>query len=335
VARARRPAKAKARPTASKVAALHARLLEAPHDIATRTVYADALLEAGDKRGELIALQLARGAGKPSAREKTLEAQLWKGPLAPLREVLDKRHSKLEHGFLAVARLNAYRDPMTREQLDHPEWPFVRAIDVTELADYPQLHREPAELMDRIPHLAELRIDSRDCLPIAGEKTRERLSDLSLFLQDHDDVAPLEKLVKAKRFPGLRRLQLWNYEASAKRVLAIARQLPALERLDVFVSAGDPTRDKGATKQLATLLAALPIVGVTSQWGRATLARGTPTRVGFTEVAPLKGFGDVDPLPHVRAMLRALGKVAIAADTTSRATRAAVDTLAAEGFARA
>ncbi len=71
------------------VHALFSAVYDAPEDDAARHALAARLIEAGDERGELIALQLARHAkgGKPSKREKQLledNARRWLGEIEPI-----------------------------------------------------------------------------------------------------------------------------------------------------------------------------------------------------------------------------------------------------------
>src|ERR1043165_3448158 len=57
-------------------AELLALVYAAPDDDGPRLVYADALLERGDPRGELIALQIARARGPVSDDARAREAEL-------------------------------------------------------------------------------------------------------------------------------------------------------------------------------------------------------------------------------------------------------------------
>lgn len=86
-------------------AALFAAVYANPDDDGPRAVLADALQEAGDPRGEFIALQLARGRnGKKTRRETALlkeHGRTWLGPLAP---AIPKDGVVFERGFLAKCR---------------------------------------------------------------------------------------------------------------------------------------------------------------------------------------------------------------------------------------
>ena len=111
------------------LAAIHA----APDDDEARRVYADALIERGDPRGELIVLQLRRAAGDASERENELERALlkryasgWLGPIAHLVDASGglssawaRSRTRFERGFLATAFLKLMTSPPLA---DDPIW---------------------------------------------------------------------------------------------------------------------------------------------------------------------------------------------------------------------
>lgn len=92
-----------------------------PHDEAARSAYANALTSAGDPRGEFIALQTARHAGRKltrdeKAREKALlerHCDAWMGPT--LASVATKKSVRFERGFLVAwgEKPNGVKDPGT------------------------------------------------------------------------------------------------------------------------------------------------------------------------------------------------------------------------------
>jgi uncharacterized protein (TIGR02996 family) len=95
-----------ARPaTAVDLDALLAAVYANPADTDARMIYGDALQQLGDPRGELIALQCARGAdAPPSRRERTLLAthgRVWLGGLEPC---VQKSGVAFRRGFIASAR---------------------------------------------------------------------------------------------------------------------------------------------------------------------------------------------------------------------------------------
>jgi uncharacterized protein (TIGR02996 family) len=110
------------------VDALLAAIHEHPDDDELRLVYADALTDRGDPRGELIAIQcrLARGAGDAALRrrEKQLldaHGKTWLGALAPLI----MSGFGFERGFLASCRVDRRKRDLVRELAGHPAWSTV------------------------------------------------------------------------------------------------------------------------------------------------------------------------------------------------------------------
>ncbi|MFZ5442822.1 MAG: TIGR02996 domain-containing protein [Myxococcota bacterium] len=80
-------------------------VFSAPGDDAARQVLADALQEAGDPRGEFIALQLQADAPASARRQRTLlrkHLDSWLGPLAPF---VIKAGLEFRRGFPATAKL--------------------------------------------------------------------------------------------------------------------------------------------------------------------------------------------------------------------------------------
>ncbi len=102
-----------------------------PDDDAPRLVYADALLERGDPRGELITLQ-CRLARTPDRELKQREKELldthgkrWLGALAPVV----KPGYRFERGFLAECRIENRRLDRVRKVAGLPSWATVRSIE--------------------------------------------------------------------------------------------------------------------------------------------------------------------------------------------------------------
>jgi len=126
-----REAAAAAQPR-TDLAALLAAVYADPDDDNARLVYADALLEQGDPRGELIALQcrLAREPDLPEARQLRKRAgelldshgKQWLGELA----AIVRAGYRFERGFLAVCRVDNNRADRVRALVGHPAWATVR-----------------------------------------------------------------------------------------------------------------------------------------------------------------------------------------------------------------
>lgn len=99
-----------------------------------RLVYADHLLEAGDPRGELIALQLAAERGDVTRDQKKREKELlktwgqrWLGDLAP---VLNKTGLVYRRGFLFGCVFKPNNGAQVERLIGHPAWSTVRHIEM-------------------------------------------------------------------------------------------------------------------------------------------------------------------------------------------------------------
>ena len=106
----------------------HATLLAAiyadPESSAARLIYADALQEAGDPRGEFIALQCAGGPVTKRERQLLeLNARAWLGPIDPH---LQKQGLVYRRGFVAAAIWNGGTRSATTFA---PEWQTLEHLD--------------------------------------------------------------------------------------------------------------------------------------------------------------------------------------------------------------
>jgi uncharacterized protein (TIGR02996 family) len=104
-----------------------------PDDDAPRLVYADALQERGDARGELIALQirLATEAGEPAMRVREREllrehGDAWLGELSPI--VLAP--FAFERGFLAMVTIDGRKLELVERLADDPSWATIRRVAI-------------------------------------------------------------------------------------------------------------------------------------------------------------------------------------------------------------
>ena len=121
----------KERADVALLAAVHADLA----DDAARLVYADALLESGDVRGEHIILQVerARTGAPPSARELTLErtnGRAWVGPAGAWLTAL-----RYERGFLVAGAHAGRGATLAPEAADDPVWLTVEELDMAKGSD--------------------------------------------------------------------------------------------------------------------------------------------------------------------------------------------------------
>ena len=104
-----------------------------PTDSGVRAVYGDWLVEQGDPRGELIALQLAPPTEKSPRRIELLIEKHWKQWLGPLADWF-KVAPRFELGFPATGIVGqpSYRDGRERllPLLERPEWSTFRELAV-------------------------------------------------------------------------------------------------------------------------------------------------------------------------------------------------------------
>ena len=216
--------------------ALYAAVHADPSDDGPRQVLADALLERGDPRGELIALQLARARGEPTvaARETALlreHASEWAGELARAGTVV------FERGF--PARLVTTEDP---SRLDLPTTLHALKIELERDAAFPDVFRVPPWLTTlelrarwrRVPTLhlsadARLRAAVLDVATVAAGDLDPLAAVRSLRLSVNDlDPRALTAVTE------LRDLALFHF-----RGVRDLRHMTRLERLELW-SGGVP-----------------------------------------------------------------------------------------------
>lgn len=214
-----------------------------PEDDAPRHVLADRLIEDGDPRGELIALQLARHAkgGKPSKREKELLAdngRAWLGEIAPILG----DDGVFERGFLWQAttaeRGNAgvaHTHPVLASGAGtQPEWSTVRRLSLWRHA------RIGAGSLLRGPRLHGLRalsdVGPADLRDLLGGPVRP-LEQLELaYVRGLEFWGPHGGLIQeglAEKLPGLVRLRLPSTTGSVDWIAHRVAGLPALRELSV------------------------------------------------------------------------------------------------------
>jgi len=119
-----------------------------PGDLELRAVLADALVEAGDPRGELISLcaKAARGDAKATRRAAKLTEALADHLTGSLPNI-DPASRRFEGGFLVAARTGASRERLV-ESLDRFEWTTLVELECT--------HAFDPRLVTRMPLLEKL-----------------------------------------------------------------------------------------------------------------------------------------------------------------------------------
>lgn len=175
-----------------KLDALYEVVVANPDDDGPRRVYADALLEAGDARGDFIRAQLD---GHPSAElEKTASVEAWLQPLKQAGTVTTRR------GFADVVHL---RSPMKQLDTSAPAWRTVRV-----LARVEELEAAPAVLdAPQLANVREVHTLRPRLLDALGTKRRPWTSvSIDLTQRPHPSADTLGP------FPSLEKLDLHAFD---------------------------------------------------------------------------------------------------------------------------
>lgn len=134
--------------------ALLAEIYANPTDDAPRLVYADALSEQGDPRGEFIVMQIERGDSEPSAREQELlkkHGKVWLGALAPVLS-WGKGYARttFRRGFVSTADIILSVGKKLRPLLTHPAWATVESIQGLYMDDSGLLAHAPLRALSSL-----------------------------------------------------------------------------------------------------------------------------------------------------------------------------------------
>lgn len=248
--------------------ALFAEVVRAPDDLALRAVWGDELTRLGDPRGELVALQLARGLGglgrfKTLARERALlqvHAPAWAGALG---RAFRPTTWIFEGGVLVGGELVDLED---RAMLADPAWPLISTLIAPRtLAQLAALLGDPRSRIARL-----LEVDA----PLANELAHGEVVAPTVPIRTlgADRVAQLGALATCVGLPALAELELAG--SSYERAAGIATSLvdaPVLARLAAL---------RVATADLAAALPALLRRASTIQ--RLGLGPGPRARGGKT-----------------------------------------------------
>ncbi len=223
---------------------LFAHVYEAPADRARRQVLADALQEAGEPRGEFIALQLAQ---EGEARQQALLKAHRKAWLGPFASSVEAAGCHFEGGFVSELAFKPLRATKFNTFARAPEWATVRRVR----GRLPWLTAQMKSLEDagnldgdalRAYHRAALRLPLTTLLvDLSAEAGRVDLPGLLLTLPGlrHLDLmvrgrANLEATFAAP-WPALTSLGLWpgddgfpalELALGASRFDAVALHLP-------------------------------------------------------------------------------------------------------------
>lgn len=201
----------------------------APDDVQARLVYADALSDVGDPRGELIALQCRRTTAKPSARERALLAKhgaAWSGQLA---KILDLSRSRFERGFLSAAWIKKGPRPAILKTAGDPVWSTVEELSFDEEVGGVVVKSGPVVRGARVPAAALLlHANMRSLRTVRGID-----GDVLMTLCRDGKALPLRSIV-ASTYDLLEQTdEDWRFVAKARDLLVRARGLPNLTRLEL------------------------------------------------------------------------------------------------------
>ena len=277
---ARRAAAASAQPRA-ELADLLAAVYADPDDDGARLVYADALLERGDPRGELIALQcrLAHAPDSPDAKQlrrrirELLDShgKLWLGELAPIV----RSGYRFERGFLAACRIDPARADRVRALVGHPAWATVRELGGSAAIALHPVMRSLRTLAFDAAHAAQhekLPDAWRDLLVATPRPLRElryagltstRTWDAGAIVPgapgrwvDVPSTGELAALCAAAALPGLRSLAV---AAQPELVVAPLLAAPVRERLDALTFVFEARGERAPLRWFADALATAPV----------------------------------------------------------------------------
>jgi uncharacterized protein (TIGR02996 family) len=222
---------------------LHA-IYEALDDDGPRLVYADALLERGDPRGELISLQ-CRGATTAAQRQRERQlvmahGKAWLGELAPILRAT----FRFERGFLAACEVDTKKLELVKKLAGHTAWSTVRELAGSARIGLHPVMRSLRRLEFSSPGARgnEQLVDAwRDLL----EETERPLEELAFQVSganvwDHQrqmwipsTTGELDALARCTALPKLRSLEVGGPPEAVLAVLAG----PVADRLESFTAA--------------------------------------------------------------------------------------------------
>ncbi|MCB9675699.1 MAG: TIGR02996 domain-containing protein [Alphaproteobacteria bacterium] len=205
--RARREAEARA-----SIEALRDAVLDAPDDLGARMVWADALSELGDPRGELVLLQLEDAAGELDRSRRIRMNALLKAHeadwLGPVDAVFAKTGRVWERGFLVRGNVRPKSREVAESAVGHPAWRLIRSVDLTNQQGTGwrgvELVAQPATTA-----LREVRgiLDSQELRRILTDPTPRPLASLGL-VTSYWPVDGIDFTPEVARVRALERLEL-------------------------------------------------------------------------------------------------------------------------------
>ena len=250
-------------------AELLAQIYAHPLDDGPRLVYGDFLLQRGDPRGELIAMQLQH---RDPERERALVEEhgaSWVGGLARVLDLRPDSQTAFERGFLAIAELRRDSDAELAKVLTDPAWATVEEVrgwdPWTVLADValPGLRRFEAGIdIDRLALLALRKtplVNLHEALVVAYASWKPEQRKL---LEDCKGLPALRELAVATHRPLSFDDLVWLLDTPvAKRIERLVVRRPLRPRVH------DPEERDAidrAVKQLARVRPTVPQLQLTT-----------------------------------------------------------------------
>lgn len=287
---------------------------ERPDDDGVREVYADALLEVGDPRGEFMTLQFKRARGETltpaeEKHEAALQKKHVKAWLGPLYDVLYTTHLEFRRGFLYGAQIRPVGKAIPAAR-NHPAWSTLRELNMstggTNERGASLILQPNARRIRVMTNIVYLVLDELAVSPGEGRELEVlHLSWLPLGEGGGGDYAEISQrawkaTLTGKAFPKLRELH-FGYEACGNlEALEGLWTSPLLKQLErVRFSRHSPNDDlfavaeRHCSKQLTIELDFGPVVFTATPGGRLDLREGE-RRARYDDFWTLV-FDHVDP----------------------------------------
>ena len=246
-----------------------------PDDLGRRAPWADWLLERGDPRGELLALQLAERALTPKENKRVASlvkahGMSWIGKLKGVADQLE-----FERGVLTGCRIAAV--PEGRVAPDDPHWATIERMTVPSYTVAPVL---AARLLKCVPRLTALEEPSPAFLMDVMRAGAPRLERVGFDVRFHVGLpsTDLELLAKAK-LPALRGLRVGGQPGNA--VVSALVGLPWFGQLERLVVDGGRLDERLAAVAATKLPRLDVLVAQNNGW--------EPTGAGFSYRATRAG----------------------------------------------
>lgn len=245
-----------------------------PDDDALRSVLADALLEAGDPRGQFISLQMLADQDGASVEQHHLANLLlkkrrgaWLGALEPW---VDAKTVTFSKGFVS-------RCTLLSEAVDQVAWrgePTVALLDELRVPEVPGAAL--VSLLRALPRLRGLGLPSSRALPpVLDAPMPWSLRQLGLAGTAASVLGDLERVAQSNALPSLRRLSLRLTRFGRSAMVSLSRGLQghrlAAKLTHLVIEADADSNHVGYA--VSALAAALPEAAVSFENARLVVRR--------------------------------------------------------------